>query len=161
MPGELRTASEAALGAATTLLGDAAPTRVYVSNGIPAVDCEQLVIYAEAVNLVAANAPTIGTAIDPRVVRVHIATLVLQRWAPACNPPEAPPTDVLELEAALVDEEGWEVWCRLPGVLGDIDNLTLRGMLSLSPAVASGTLGDYVGWQVRFSVEVPGWRPAG
>jgi hypothetical protein len=158
--GELHAAAQAVLTAGAALLAEAAPARQYVANGQPAVDCPQLTVHVELVEVVNAGGGSIGAMPHPAAPRVFVATLALERWDYACvGTGDTPPTEVqLTDEAKLLGEEGWMVFCRLPGVLAEAEGCEYRGMLGLGPGMSSGDGGDMTGWRVRLQAEVGGWR---
>jgi hypothetical protein len=154
--GELHAACAEVLAAAVAILDTDAPERRYVSNGPPAADCEQLVVYFSLVDVLAPGSGGMPGIPSPAAPLVYRATIVVERWVPGC-PGAPPPTEGLEGEAEVAGIEGWEVFCRMRAMLQFLGSEACR-FLAVSQLAPTGATGDLVGWRFSVLTELGGWR---
>ena len=152
--------------AALDLLPAQAPDRRYVGHGLPALDCEQLVVSTYAVPE-ASTAPQAaaldrsfrfkyGSVINPllvvSVVRCYPVVTLNSKQVPIFPDPAA-----IEAASALIYADGWQLWNGIISAKreGAFDGLC-KGM-AREPMLPIQPSGGYAGWTMPLDFELDGF----
>lgn len=160
--GDLLTVCSAALAAT---VGGTVP-RAYVSPGLPALDCECVVVTPVGL----AQAPTSpsdpGMAVARRLSRFYVNELGFSiTIARDCMPvvannyggPNAPTVAQLESAAQVLTEDVWAVWNAIDAAFRTGDLFEGRcSFLYLDGAFALATSGAIGGWQIDLRTQIDG-----
>lgn len=155
------------LGASVAILGPAAPTRRFVSIGVPAYDCDQLTVHCSAFTAAATSPQSAARDTHHRRAVLYEATFVvtvLRCYQASAEPslldPEIriPPSAALQGVAEQVYGDVWGLWTGLWAAMKAGTLWAGRGA-ALGAAVPVDEQGALSGWTIPVSTEISG--PAG
>ena len=158
---ELLEASADALALGTT----GAPSRQFVSAGMPAFDCEQLTVHAggttEAYTLPVEPPmqPGLRASTTAAVNLVQMTVTIIRCATVQQNTKQSPPAASLDQDAQKTLADLWVIWNHLY-TLKKADTLfppDHRHMF-FDPAVALPIQGGMAGWEIPFRVQLGGYR---
>ena len=152
----------------TTLEG--APERAYVSPGLPALDCAQVVVWVaqafEAGTDLPGGPAELAQGVRARTARVNMVTYRLQiaRCAPTPTASGSrirmPSVDGLEAASRQQAADLWVLWCGLHWAARDGLIGAECSSIVLPPAQPLDPSGGYVGWTLTVMAQQDGYRPA-
>ncbi len=146
-----------------SLLG--APTRQFVSAGMPAFDCEQLTVHAggttEAYTLPVEPPmqPGLRASVTQKLNLVQMTVTIIRCTTVIQDTKSVPPASKLDKDAQNTLADLWVIWNHL-FTLKKADTLfppQFREMF-FDPAVALPIQGGIAGWEIPFRVELGGYR---
>ncbi len=141
-----------------------APARRYVAAGLPAFDCEQLVVWTQGLSEELTNplAPQPATGSRPKARgRINLVNFEVSvvRCIATLSGNQVPTVDQEEAGAEQILADGWALWNRLFGLAmrnelfgGDV--CQVRRMQSSHPVDPAGGFG---GWNIVIQTEVDGY----
>lgn len=147
-------AAEGALGAQ----GLSIPSRVYVSPGPPAADCDQLTAHAVSIMPGLPGQETAPYGLQSTagpVMRTLTVMVQIRRCVPVPNDQGQPPqASSLEAAAKIIARDGWTLWRGL--VLAYMDGTLLGGCdrAAISAAIPSEAEGGLAGWDIEIAVQL-------
>ena len=169
-PGDLFSLATEVLDVAVAALDQLpalAPTRRYVGHGLPALDCEQLVVSTYAVPEM--NTAPQAAALD-RQFRSRFGSLtapLLVISVVRCYPVVTlnskqvaifPAPAAIEAASALIYDDGWQLWNGVMSAKRDGAFDGLCSGLARQPMMPIQPSGGYAGWTLPLEIQLDGFR---
>lgn len=157
---DLYDAAAELLAASAKALAPNAPTRQYVSVGLPPDDCDQLVVYTDPI-LIAATSPrsAVLDEYQPRTPVMNLLGLVVRviRCFPVADRAGNPPS--VEMLAPVVERAYNDVWYlrntlrarHRDGSLFQGRDMVIHTLTPVSPSGGAG------GWELALTVRLDGY----
>ncbi len=143
-----------------------APDRRYVGHGLPAIDCEQLVVSTYSVaeadvsprTLPLDRAHRVKTGTKP--LQVLVVSIVRCYPGPTLDKkqqPMLPKAAAIEAASKTLSEDAWQLWnaIRSANRLGAFQGLCSE--LAMDPITPMQPSGGFAGWTLPIEVAVPGF----
>lgn len=143
------------------------PGRSYVSPGLPADECDQIVVWSDAIGdeNTSPLSPAPQSGHRQTTGRVVLATLKIRiiRCVQTTDPQSQgrKPADVVGLESAasLGNQDAWVLWCGLMAMVRRELLFTKCREIHWDSCQAIPTEGNVAGWELTVRVALPGFVP--
>lgn len=147
------------------LLG--APARQYVSDGLPAFDCEQVTVHLpglleEITSPLSPNPATGSRQVTGRINLVNFVTTVV-RCVPVSASTQPPAAAKIETSARQIYSDWWAIWAAMywharANTLLGADRCEIRRFQASHIVDPSGAFGGSI---VNVQLQIDGYRPTG